>query len=95
MKFLTKVAKGIAYGDVSNISVRNILTVLSTQLYGKVTKQDIEDTDLFFDGKCPYTGEEITDDNSAMDHIYYTPQNQTSCRSAKLVLFRSVPCKIL
>ena len=36
-KKITKVAKGIAYGDVSNISIRNILTVISRQMFNKIT----------------------------------------------------------
>ena len=35
---LTKVAKGIAFGDVSNYAVRNVLTEISRQLYGEFTK---------------------------------------------------------
>ena len=34
---LTKVAKGIAFGDVSNNAVRNILTQISKELYDDFT----------------------------------------------------------
>ena len=53
---LTKVAKGVAFGDVSNQAVRNILTELSKTIYGGITEQEMEDTMAFFDWKCPYTG---------------------------------------
>lgn len=44
MKLLTKVAKGVAFGDVSNQAVRNILTELSKKLYGGITEQEMYDT---------------------------------------------------
>ena len=54
MSILTKVAKGVAFGDVSNQSVRNILTETSKQIGGKFTEQEVYDTLDFFDWKCPY-----------------------------------------
>ena len=39
MKVMTKVAKGVAYGDVSNQSVRNILTEISKSMSGRFTEQ--------------------------------------------------------
>ena len=83
MNLLTKVAKGVAFGDVSNQSVRNILTELSKSLYGGITEQEIEDTMKFFDWECPYTGIPLKKEldnktgNYAADHIY--PQNRDEC----------------
>ena len=83
MKILTKVAKGIAYGDVSNFAVRNILTEISKQVYGKITEQDMIDALDYFDWKCPYTGRDLRKDlenetgNYAVDHI--VPQNKEYC----------------
>ena len=80
---LTKVAKGVAFGDVSNIAVRNILTKLSEELYGDFTDAQMEKTMEYFDWHCPYTGVYLKDDydarngNYATDHIY--PQNRTWC----------------
>ena len=80
---LTKVSKGIAFGDVSNASVRNILTGISEALYGKFTEQEMYDTLEFFEWKCPYTGKDLKSaiENQsggyATDHIY--PQNQKYC----------------
>jgi hypothetical protein len=59
MSRLTKVAKGIAYGDVSNIAVRNILTEISKSINGNFTEQEMYDTLDFFDWKCPYTGKDL------------------------------------
>lgn len=84
MKLLTKVAKGVAFGDVSNQAVRNILTELSKALYGGITEQEMEDTmELEFGWKCPYTGRDLKasvlakDGTYATDHIY--PQNREGC----------------
>ena len=80
---LTKVAKGVAFGDVSNIAVRNILTQLSKKLYGDFTDEQMKRTMEYFDWCCPYTGVYLKDDydarngNYATDHIY--PQNRTWC----------------
>ena len=77
---LTKVAKGVAYGDVSNNAVRNILTEVSKVLYAPFTEDDMVDTMEYFDWCCPYTGRYLKDDydakngNYATDHIY--PQNR-------------------
>lgn len=54
----SKAAKGIAYGDVANSMVRNLLTLLSKQL-GAITEEQITKTIEFFDKKCPYTGKNI------------------------------------
>ena len=84
MKLLTKVAKGVAYGDVSNVAVRNVLTELSKRLYGGITEQEMEDTmELDFNWECPYTGRNLEasvkakDGSYATDHIY--PQNRDWC----------------
>ena len=74
---LSKVAKGIAFGDVSNATIRNILTQIGDQVYGKFTLQDLADTIDFFDGKCPYTGEDLETIEVATDHI--VPQNREHC----------------
>lgn len=74
---LSKVAKGIAYGDVSNATVRNILTQIGEQVYGKFTLQDLEETVNYFGGRCPYTGEVLADIEVATDHI--VPQNREYC----------------
>ena len=50
MGLLTKVAKGVAYGDVSNISVRNVLTEISKRVGGKFTEQEMYDTMVFLIG---------------------------------------------
>ena len=82
-KLLTKVAKGIAFGDVSNIAVRNILAEISNSMAGRITEQEMEETMDFFDWKCPYTGRDLkksieTQDGSYVtDHIY--PQNRDGC----------------
>jgi hypothetical protein len=81
--FLTKVAKGVAFGDVSNQAVRNILTELSKRLYGGITEQEMEDTLDAFGWKCPYTGRDLTrsildgDGSCVTDHI--EPQNKEHC----------------
>lgn len=83
MKLLTKVARGVAFGDVSNLAVRNILTELSKKLYDNITEQEMIDTMEYFDWKCPYTGRDLkkaledNDKSCATDHIY--PQNRKWC----------------
>lgn len=80
---LTKVAKGIAFGDVSNYAVRNVLTEISRQIYGDFTQEQMEETMEYFDWCCPYTGRYLKDEydnktgNYATDHIY--PQNRVWC----------------
>lgn len=80
-KKITKVAKGIAYGDVSNISIRNILTVISRQMFNKITDKYFEDMRKYFNNKCPYTGKDLDDLEKngllATDHI--VPQNREYC----------------
>lgn len=83
MNILTKVAKGVAFGDVSNQSVRNILTEISKSIGGRFTEQEMYDTLDFFDWKCPYTGKDLRPliegnlGGYATDHIY--PQNKEWC----------------
>ena len=83
MGILTKVAKGLAFGDVSNSAVRNVLTEISKSLNGKFTEQEMIDTMEEFDWKCPYTGRDLKssieaqDGSYATDHIY--PQNAEWC----------------
>lgn len=81
---LTHAAKGIAYGDTSNSSVRNILTELSKSLKGGITEQEMLDTvEEEFNWECPYTGRNLkksyedADGTYASDHIY--PQNREWC----------------
>jgi hypothetical protein len=84
MRLLTKVAKGVAFGDVSNQAVRNILTELSKKLYGGITEQEMYDTmENEFGWRCPYTDRDLKasvlakDGTYATDHIY--PQNRIYC----------------
>ncbi len=83
MSMLTKVAKGVAFGDVSNHSIRNILTEISKAIGGNFTEQEMEDTLDYFNWKCPYTGRDLRksikdqDGTYATDHIY--PQNKEWC----------------
>lgn len=83
MKIITKVAKGVAYGDVSNQAVRNVLTEISKSIKGTFTEQEMLDTLKHFDWKCPYTGRDLKksiengDGTYATDHIY--PQNKEWC----------------
>ena len=46
---ISKVARGIAPGDVSNIAIRNILTELSVIMHGKFLDSDMETTMEYFD----------------------------------------------
>ena len=79
----TKVARGIAFGDVSNSAIRNILSEISIDIDGRITEQDMYDALDFFDWKCPYTGKDLRNaiENSlggyATDHI--VPQNKEEC----------------
>ena len=83
MKLLTKVAKGVAFGDVSNLSVTNILPELSKAIYGGISEQEMEDTMEYFKWECPYTGRNLKksivdgDSSYAADHLY--PQNRDWC----------------
>ena len=83
IKLLTKVAKGVAFGDVSNTAVRNILTEISKELYGGVTEDQMRETLDFFKWRCPYTGVDLRPliegkvGGYAADHIY--PQNKEWC----------------
>ena len=81
---LTHAAKGFAYGDTSNSSIRNILTELSKSLKGGITEQEMIDTvEEEFNWECPYTGRNLkqsyddADGTYATDHIY--PQNREWC----------------
>ncbi len=73
-------AKGIAFGDVSNSAVRNILSEISAKLYGKVNIKSLEETEEFFGWCCPYTGKYLKDEiekgsgKAQCDHI--VSQNQ-------------------
>lgn len=80
-KLLTKVARGVAFGDVSNIGVRNILTEISKRNFDKIDDTYIRDMEAFFGNKCPYTGKDLTilkqQNKIATDHI--VPQNRDMC----------------
>ena len=83
-KMLTHASRGVAYGDTSNSSVRNILTELSRSLYGGITEQEMRDTvEVDFAWECPYTGRNLkksyedADGSYDTDHIY--PQNREWC----------------
>jgi CRISPR/Cas system Type II protein with McrA/HNH and RuvC-like nuclease domain len=80
---ITHVARGITFGDVSNQSVRNILSEISKEIFGKFTDTQMEETMEYFGWCCPYTGRYLKDEyyngtgNYATDHIY--PQNRVWC----------------
>ena len=80
---LPKAARGFEFGDVSNQAVRNILTGISREAYGKFTAVEMKKTLDYFQWKCPYTGEDLTDaiqkgqGDYAIDHI--VPQNRDYC----------------
>ncbi len=80
IKKMPHAAKGIAFGDVSNSAVRNILSEVSKKLYGNVTINALEETEEYFGWCCPYTGRYLKDDivngtnNVQCDHII--SQNQ-------------------
>ena len=81
--YLTRAAKGIPFGSVSNTAVRNILTELSKKLMGGIKEIEMEDTLREFGWRCPYTGRDLRasiaakDGSYVTDHIY--PQNQQWC----------------
>lgn len=73
--------------DVANISVRNILTMLSIYK-GEITINEMDDTNKFFNYECPYTGRDLStaianrlagvpDSSIDIDHI--VPQNREQC----------------
>lgn len=80
-KSITKVARGVAFGDVSNVGIRNILTEISKRNFDKIDEKYIRDMKTFFDNKCPYTGKDLTllknTGKLATDHI--VPQNREHC----------------
>lgn len=83
MGLLTKVVKGVAFGDVSNQAVRNILTEISKSLKGNFTEQEMEDTLDYFNWECPYTGRDLRNSIANKDGTYATdhiePQNREGC----------------
>lgn len=83
---LSKAAKGIQLGDVSNTAVRNILTLLSVEIAGKVTQDDIREAEEFFDWKCPYTGKDLK------DILCDTAQNHASVQLDHLVPINKEYC---
>lgn len=81
---ISKVARGIAPGDVSNIAIRNILTELSVIMHGKFLDSDMEKTMEYFDYHCPYTGKDLRDmfesgDYSQIVTDHIVPQNRKYC----------------
>lgn len=73
--------------DVANSSVRNILTMLSIYK-GEITASEMDETNKFFDYKCPYTGRDLSaaiknrlagipDNSIDIDHV--VPQNRLYC----------------
>lgn len=73
--------------DVANISVRNILTMISIYK-GEITASEMDATNKYFNYECPYTGRDISaaianrlagipDSSIAIDHI--VPQNKEQC----------------
>ena len=71
-----KAGRGIQLGDVANSAIRNILTALGNDLYGKFDWEKQEATLKFFDYHCPYTGRLLVDSKTnewigdvALDHI--------------------------
>jgi hypothetical protein len=83
MSILTKVAKGVAFGDVSNQAIRNILTEISKAVYGGITEQEMEDTMEYFNWECPYTGRSLKKSIEEKDGSYVTDhicsQNKDLC----------------
>ena len=83
MSKATHVARGTTYGDVSNQAVRNILSEISKEIFGKFSDEKMKETMEYFDWCCPYTGEYLKDKydkktgDYATDHIY--PQNRIWC----------------
>ena len=79
-----KAGRGIQLGDVANSAIRNILTALGDDLYGKFDWEKQEATLKFFDYHCPYTGRLLVDPKTnewigdvALDHI--VPINKDEC----------------
>lgn len=79
-----KAGRGIQLGDVANSAIRNILTALGNDLYGKFDWEKQEETLKFFDYYCPYTGRLLVDPKTnewigdiALDHI--VPINKDEC----------------
>lgn len=80
-KSITKVARGVAFGDVANSAIRNILTEISKRYYNPIDENYINEMRAFFNNKCPYTGADLSDlekqERLATDHII--PQNWRDC----------------
>ena len=81
---ISKVARGIAPGDVSNIAIRNILTELSVIMHGRFLDSDMEKTMEYFDYHCPYTGKDLrgifeSGDYSQIVTDHIVPQNKKYC----------------
>ena len=81
---VSKAGRGIQSGDVCNAAIRNILTRISIDKYGKFDETKQDETLKFFDDKCPYTGKLLFDRNTgewlvdiALDHI--VPINREDC----------------
>ena len=75
---ITKAARGIEFGDVSNTALRNILTGVSRALFGKFNEGDKIYTLEYFNYECPYTGKHLDPSGGyATDHII--PQNKEEC----------------
>lgn len=55
-------------GDVANLFIRCLLSDAGAQL-GSFNKKDWENTLQFFDYKCAYTGEPLTDSSAVKDHL--------------------------
>lgn len=79
-----KAGRGIPLSDVSNSAIRNILTELGKDLYGKFDWEEQEETLKFFDYHCPYTGKLLVDPKTdewlgsvELDHII--PINKNEC----------------
>ena len=64
-----KAGRGIPLSDVSNSAIRNILTELGKDLYGKFDWEEQEETLKFFDYHCPYTGKLLVDPKTVMSRI--------------------------
>lgn len=62
-------------GDVANLFIRCLLSDAGLQL-GSFNKKDWENTLRYFDYKCAYTGEPLTENTAVMDHLI--PHNKTS-----------------
>ena len=82
-KLLTKVAKGVAFGDVSNQAIRNVLTEISKNINGGITELEMEETMKYFNWECPYTGRSLKKSIENKDGSYVTDhicsQNKDLC----------------